>query len=179
MADATTAGTETKVEAPKPAEAGTDTQKSYWEIEARKAFEARDAAKAKLKEFELAAEAARAEEIEEKGLFKQELDKVKPEYESLKKWKAEVDARLAEDISALETKMDASHRDEYERFIKALSPEQRRDWLTAKAASAPSVPATSPGAGRPGTTGKTQAELAALPFEERIKLFKADPKAFK
>lgn len=177
MADAITPATEAKVEAAIPAEAGTNSPKGYWETEAKRAFEDRNKAQARLKDIEAAAEVARQKEVEEKGLYKAELEKVKPEYESLKKWKADADARLDADIASFESKVSADHKAEYEKYIKALPPEQRREWLASKVPASEITPASSPSASRPGATGKTQGNVSGMSFDDRIAAFKVNPKS--
>lgn len=171
-----------EVTAPKgePTDVGNDTRgTAYWESEAKKAFGERKALKEKLDALEKAAEVARSKEIEEKGLFKSELEKIKPEYEELKAFKRKYTERLEANVASLEGKLTKEHLEEYEGFIKKLDIESRKDWLERKIAAPQTAPNESPASSRPGATGKTQAKVQGMTFEQRMELMKNDPKSFR
>lgn len=147
-----------------------------WEIEARKAFKDRDAARERLKELEAKAEAERQQQIEEQKLYKQELERVKPEYESLKAFKDAHDKRIQDQLAESEKALTGEAKSEYDRFIAKLDAESRIEWIKAHGAKAP--PANSPAATRP-TQGKSPLDIKGMTMEDRLKLFREDPEAFK
>lgn len=176
MADATN---QPAVEQSPASPDGTQDQRSaeYWQQEAKKAFQDRDAAKAKARELEAKAEELRKQEVERNQAYKAELDKLTPEYEALKAYKAAQDEKVEKALTDAEAKLDQAAKDEYERFIKQLPKDARLEWIQARSVR----PVTeSPATTRPGATTRPPAGgLASMSAQERIEFARKDPEGFR
>jgi hypothetical protein len=154
---------------------------AWAKAEMKKAFEARDAAKAESKALKDAKDEAERKALEETQQFKTLYEKQQGEVKRLAELEArikDIDEKADARIAQMADKLADDAKAEYTAFISGLDREKRLEWLTNKTATHPEVK-DSPAAKRPGASGNSNVKVSEMPFEERLKLARDNPEAFK